>query len=56
MKLNREEKLSVLLVEQKLPFARKVAQDFVIMERGRTVANGPMANLTDDLVQRHLVV
>ena len=56
LRLNREEKLSVLLVEQKLPFARRVAQSFVIMDRGRTVAEGEMAGLTDQLVQRHLVV
>jgi urea transport system ATP-binding protein len=55
-RLNTEEKLSVLLVEQKLPFARKVAQHFVIMDRGRTVAEGAMGGLTEELVQRHLVV
>jgi urea transport system ATP-binding protein len=55
-RLNSEEKLAVLLVEQKLPFARRVAQRFVIMDRGRTVAEGEMAGLTDELVQRHLVV
>jgi urea transport system ATP-binding protein len=56
MRLNQEEKLSVLLVEQKLPFARRVASRFVIMERGRTVASGPMGDLSEELVQRHLVV
>lgn len=56
LKLNQEEKLSVLLVEQKLPFARRVAQRFVIMDRGKTVADGAMSALTDELVQRHLVV
>jgi urea transport system ATP-binding protein len=45
-----------LVVEPKLPFARRVAQSFVIMDRGRTVAEGEMAGLTDELVQRHLVV
>jgi urea transport system ATP-binding protein len=56
MKLNREEKLSLLLVEQKLPFARRVGKSFVLMERGRTVANGAMTDLSEELVQRHLVV
>jgi urea transport system ATP-binding protein len=56
LRLNREEKLSVLLVEQKLPFARRVASRFVIMDRGRTVASGAMAELGEELVQRHLVV
>lgn len=52
----REEGLTILLVEQKLPFARRVAQRFVIFDRGRAVASGPMEDLTDDLVDQHLVV
>jgi urea transport system ATP-binding protein len=56
VRLNQEEKLPVLLVEQKLPFARRVARTFAIMERGRIVASGAMADLGDDLVRKHLVV
>lgn len=55
-KLNRELGLTVLLVEQKLPFARRVADDFFIMEKGSVVATGPIAQLNDDLVQRYLSV
>ncbi len=55
-KLNREFGLTVLLVEQKLPFARRVADDFFIMEKGNMVATGPIAELNDDLVQRYLSV
>jgi len=55
-KLNRELGLTVLLVEQKLPFARRVADDFFIMEKGSVVATGPIAELNDDLVQRYLSV
>lgn len=55
-KLNRELGLTVLLVEQKLPFARRVADDFFIMEKGSVVATGPIENLNDDLVQRYLSV
>jgi len=55
MRLNKEG-LTVLLVEQKLPFARRVANDFVILERGRVVAKGPMPALTEEVVQRHLTV
>ncbi|SRR6266540_3953107 len=51
-----EEGVTVLLVEQKLAFARRVALSFCILDRGRTVANGPIADLTDDLVHRHLQV
>ena len=55
-RLNREEKLTILLVEQKLPFARRVATDFVIMDRGRAAARGTISELTQELVSRHLTV
>jgi len=55
-KLNRESGLTLLLVEQKLPFARKVATRFTIMDRGRAVAAGGIAELTPDLVAKHLTV
>ena len=41
-KLNKEIGLSVLLVEQKLPFVRRTADQFVIMDRGRAVASGEL--------------
>lgn len=56
IKLNQEENLTVLLVEQKLPFARRVGKEFVILDRGRRVANGAMSELSDELVQRYLTV
>lgn len=55
-KLNREMGITVLLVEQKLPFARRVADDFFIMEKGHTQASGAIAELNDDLVSRYLSV
>lgn len=55
-KLNRELGLTVLLVEQKLPFARRVADDFFIMEKGSIVATGTIAGLNDELVQKYLSV
>ena len=56
LRLNREAKLTVLLVEQKLPFARRVASEFRIIDKGRIVGAGPIASLTDDLVHQHLTV
>ncbi|QFI39044.1 urea ABC transporter ATP-binding subunit UrtE [Moritella marina ATCC 15381] len=55
-KLNQELGLTVLLVEQKLPFARKVGDHFCLLDRGRAVANGDMAMLTDDLIKEYLTV
>ena len=54
-KLN-DEGIAVLLVEQKLPFARRVARTFCMMDRGRTVATGAIAELNDDIVRQHLIV
>lgn len=55
-RLNRELGLTVLLVEQKLPFARRVADQFCIMDRGRGVADGAMEELDDQLVREYLTV
>ena len=54
--LNRETRVTVLLVEQQLRFARRVASDFCILEKGRCVAGGPIDGLTDQLVCDHLSV
>ncbi|SMF95455.1 urea transport system ATP-binding protein [Methylomagnum ishizawai] len=56
VKVKRDLGVTVLLVEQKLPFARKVADRFCIMDRGRAVATGAMGELTEDMVKRYLTV
>ena len=56
LKLNKEEGLTVLLVEQKLPFARRVASEFCILDKGRRVAAGSIGELTDEVVRAHLSV
>jgi len=43
-------------VEQKLPFARKYADRFVIMDRGRPVAKGEISELSNELIKQHLTV
>ena len=55
-RLCKELGMTVLLVEQKLPFVRKFADSFVILDKGRVVADGALADLSDMLVARHLVV
>ena len=51
-----EEGVTVLMVEQKLAFARRVARSFCILDRGSVVATGDIGSLSDDLVRRHLTV
>jgi urea transport system ATP-binding protein len=54
--LREEGKMSILLVEQYLDFARELADRFAIMDRGAVVASGPIANLTEEVIQAYLVV
>jgi urea transport system ATP-binding protein len=56
LRLNQEHGLTVLLVEQKLPFARRIANEFCILDKGRRVAAGPIGTLTEDVVRTHLSV
>jgi len=56
IRLNQESNITVLLVEQKLPFARRVAKNFCILERGQTVATGEIGALSPEIVKKHLTV
>ncbi len=48
--------LTILLVEHKLPFARRVSSDVRILDKGRLVVSSRIEELTDALVQKHLTV
>jgi urea transport system ATP-binding protein len=56
LKIKTEGRISILLVEQYLDFALSLADIFYIMSKGSIVAEGPIANLTDEVVKQHLVV
>ncbi|AEF56173.1 urea ABC transporter ATP-binding subunit UrtE [Marinomonas posidonica] len=56
LKLNAEENLTVILIEQKLGFARRVGKEFRLMEKGRIVAADKMENLNDELIKQYLAV
>jgi urea transport system ATP-binding protein len=55
-RLRQELGMTVLVVEQKLPFVRRFCDRFCIMDKGRVVANGTMPELTDGLVRTFLSV
>jgi urea transport system ATP-binding protein len=55
-RLRRELGMTVLIVEQKLPFVRRVCDRFCIMDKGRVVGTGAMPGLTDELVRTYLSV
>lgn len=54
--LTKEENITVLLVEQKLPFARKHGDYFYILERGSVAANGAIEELSDQVIKQYLSV
>jgi len=54
--LNERDRITILLVEQKLAFARRVSNKFLLMEKGRFVAQGDMNELSDELISDHLAV
>jgi urea transport system ATP-binding protein len=48
--------VGILLVEQYLDFARRLADAFAVMEKGEIVTRGPIAELTPEVIKRHLAV
>jgi urea transport system ATP-binding protein len=56
VRLNREEGLTIVLVEQDVEFARRASQHFVLMDRGAIAARGTAAELTDEIVHQHMAV
>ena len=55
-RLSTEIGLTVLLVEQKLPIVRRIADNFAILDRGRKVAEGHIDDLSDQLIHNYLTV
>ena len=54
--LTKEEKITVMLVEQKLPFARRHGDDFYVLDRGSVVANGEIGQLSDEIIKKYMSV
>jgi urea transport system ATP-binding protein len=48
--------LSVVLVEQNLGFARRMAGDFIILQKGETICSGKTAGLDEAAAKRFLAV
>jgi len=48
--------MAILLVEQYFEFARDLADDFVVLDRGEAVLAGTAADMVEEDVRRHLTV
>jgi urea transport system ATP-binding protein len=55
-RIKEEMGLAVLLVEQYLDFAERLADAYVVMAKGSVVASGAAADLRTDSLRRHLAV
>ena len=55
-RFKKERRFAILLVEQYMEFAARVADHFVIMSKGAVVATGKASELSEDQVKQHLVV
>lgn len=54
--LTKEEKITIILVEQKLPFAKKHGDNFFILNRGSVVASDEMSLLSEKIINEHISV
>jgi len=54
--LKKEGKLSIILVEQYLDFAKAASDTFYIMDRGSVVRSGKSEQLTTEVIEKHLTV
>ena len=48
--------MAIVLVEQYFEFARDLADDFIVMDRGAVVIAGDKASMVESEVRRHLSV
>jgi urea transport system ATP-binding protein len=55
-RIHQEKKVTILLVEQKLDFAKNVAQEFTIMVKGRVAREADIRSLTDEVVREYLTI
>lgn len=55
-RLNHDFGMTILLLEQRLSFIRRVADYFLLLHRGRNVAHGTVAQLDESMVNTWLTV
>ena len=55
-RLNKEFGITLILTEQHIKVARKLGDAFLMMENGRIVARGPINEMTDELIERHMTI
>lgn len=54
--IKEQKTISILLVEQYLDFALRLADDYYVMEKGTMVANGRAKEISKEIISNHLAV
>lgn len=52
----KETGITIAVVEQNLKFARRLAKEYIIMQKGSVVAKGNMDELSDEVIRKYLSV
>ncbi len=53
LQLREEKKLAILLVEQKIDFAKKITDHYYFMNRGKVVAEAPAGDISEDEINKY---
>ena len=54
--LNKEYGITLILTEQHIKVARQLGDAFLMVDNGRVVARGPIEEMTDTLVEKHMTI
>ncbi len=55
-RIAEETGIAIVVVEQNLKFARRLAEEYVIIQKGSVVSKGAMTQLNDDVIKKYLSV
>lgn len=55
-KIREELFITVVIVEQNLKFAMKIAEKFIVIQKGEIVARGKTKELTQDIINKYLTI
>ena len=55
-RIRKEMNVTLVIVEQNLKFAKKIADNYIILQKGRVVSEGAMESLGDETINKYLAV
>lgn len=55
-RIRKEMDITLVIVEQNLKFATKIADHYVIIQKGKIVSEGKMADIEEDMIKKYLAV